>query len=239
MEQDKVILSRVTTPHGELQLQRWNETDEKGQPVYEVIFNGVFLMASYNELSEKALATLAIEPLASNRQNLEVLIGGLGIGYSLQAALDHDRVQAVDVVEIEKYIIRWAKGVFSKQNHNACFDSRVRLIHMDLGDYISQTDKTYDAIILDVDNGPTWLALANNRRIYEKPALGKFRALLRDGGVFTIWAAHQCAAFQNRLKQVFGRAELITISDVDLQDRSIDYFVYRAGCSKIDKQGRG
>ena len=80
MEQEKVILSRVTTPHGELQLQRWTETDEKGQPVYEVIFNGVFLMASYNELSEKALATLAIEPLTSDRQDLRILIGGLGIG---------------------------------------------------------------------------------------------------------------------------------------------------------------
>ena len=239
MEQDKVILSHVTTPHGELQLQRWTETDKKGQPVYEVIFNGVFLMASYNELSEKALATLAIEPLASDRQRLRVLIGGLGIGSSLHATLDYDSVQAVDVVEIEEHIIRWAKGVFSEQNHNACSDSRVRLIHMDLGDYITQTDKTYDAIILDVDNGPGWLALANNRRLYEKPALGKFRALLRDGGVFTIWAAHQCAAFRKTLDQVFGRAELITIPDVDLQGRSIDYFVYRAGSFQHGKGGVG
>ncbi len=200
MEQGKVILSRVTTPHGELQLQRWTETDEKGQPVYEVIFNGVFLMASYNELSEKALATLAIEPLTSDRQDLRILIGGLGIRYSLRATLDDDRIQAVDVVEIEEHIIRWSKGVFSKQNHHACSDSRVHVIQMDLGDYITQTDKTYDAIILDIDNGPTWLALASNQRLYEKPALRKFRALLRDAGVFTIWAPHQCAPFQNRLE---------------------------------------
>ena len=227
MEQEKVILSRVTTPHGELQLQRWTETDEKGQPVYEVIFNGVFLMASYNELSEKALATLAIEPLTSDRQDLRILIGGLGIGYSLGATLDDDRIQAVDVVEIEEHIIRWSKGVFSKQNHHACSDSRVHVIQMDLGDYITQTDKIYDAIILDIDNGPTWLALASNQRLYEKPALRKFRTLLRDGGVFTIWAAHQCAPFQNRLEKVFGQTELITVPDVDLQGRSIDYFIYR------------
>jgi len=227
MEQGKVILSRVTTPHGELQLQRWTETDEKGQPVYEVIFNGVFLMASYNELSEKALATLAIEPLTSDRQDLRILIGGLGIGYSLGATLDDDRIQAVDVVEIEEHIIRWSKGVFSKQNHHACSDSRVHVIQMDLGDYITQTDKIYDAIILDIDNGPTWLALASNQRLYEKPALHKFRTLLRDGGVFTIWAAHQCAPFQNRLEQVFGQTELITVPDVDPRGRSIDYFIYR------------
>jgi spermidine synthase len=227
MKQDRVMLSRVTTPHGELQLQRWRKPDEKGQRLYEVIFNGVFLMATYNELSEKALATLAIEPLASNRQDLRVLIGGLGIGYSLKAALDYDSVQAVDVVEIEKHIIRWSRSVFSKQNRHACSDSRVRLIHMDLGDYITQTDKAYDAIILDVDNGPTWLALGSNQRLYEKPALGKFRVLLRDGGIFTVWAAHQSAAFQNRLEQVFGRTELITIQDVDTRGRSIDYFIYR------------
>jgi spermidine synthase len=227
MKQDRVILSRVTTPHGELQLQRWSEPDEKGQQVYEVIFNGVFLMATYNELSERALSTLAIEPLASSRRDLRVLIGGLGIGYSLRAALDYDSVQAVDVVEIEKHIIRWSKGVFSKQNYHACSDSRVRLIHMDLADYITHTDKTYDAIILDVDNGPTWLALENNQRLYEKPALGKFRALLRDGGVFTVWAAHQCMPFQNRLEQVFGRAELTTVPDMDIWGRSIDYFIYR------------
>jgi len=227
MEQEKVILSRVTTPHGELQLQRWTETDEKGQPVYEVVFNGVFLMASYNELSEKALATLAIEPLTSDRQDLRILIGGLGIGYSLRATLDDDRIQAVDVVEIDEHIIRWSKGVFSKQNHHACSDSRVHVIQMDLGDYITQTDKIYDAIILDIDNGPTWLALASNQRLYEKPALHKFRALLRDDGVFTIWAAHQCAPFQTRLEQVFGQTELITVPDVDPQGRSIDYFIYR------------
>ena len=227
MKQAKVVLSRVTTPHGELQLQRWTETNEKGHPVYEVIFNGVFLMASYNELSEKALATLAIDPLASDRQDLRVLIGGLGIGYSLQAALNYDSVHAVDVIEIEKHIIRWSKSVFNKQNHHACSDSRVRLIHMDLGDYITQTDKTYDTIVLDVDNGPTWLALENNQGLYEKPALGKFRALLRDGGTFTVWAAHQCSAFQKRLEQVFGRTELITIQDVDTRGRPTDYFIYR------------
>jgi len=227
MEQERVILSRVTTPHGELQLQRWTETDEKGQPVYEVIFNGVFLMASYNELSEKALATLAIEPLASDTQDLRVLIGGLGIGYSLRAALDYESIQAVDVVEIEENIIKWAKAFFSELNGKSCSDSRVHVIQMHLGDYITQTDKTYDAIILDVDNGPTWLALENNQRLYEKPALCKFRALLRDGGVFTVWAAQKYAAFQNTLEQVFGRTELITVPDVDTQGRSTDYFIYR------------
>jgi spermidine synthase/Fe-S-cluster containining protein len=227
MEQEKIILSRVITPRGELQLQQFVEIDEKTHPVYEIIFNGVFLMASYNELSEKELATLAIEPLASERQDIQVLVGGLGIGYSLRAALGCDGIQAVDVVEIEEHIISWAKGVFSELNGYACFDPRVNLIKMDLGDYILKTEKTYDSIILDVDNGPTWLALGSNQRLYEKPALLKIKDLLRHGGVFTVWAAQQCPAFQKRLDEVFGRTELITVQDTDRSGRSTDYFIYR------------
>ncbi len=217
----------MTTPRGELQLQQWVQTDEKNQPVYEIIFNGVFLMASYNQLSEKELATLAIELLALERQDIRVLVGGLGIGYTLRAALDCDGIQVVDVVEIEGYIIRWAKSFFSELNGYACSDPRVHLIEMDLGDYILKTNKTYDAIILDVDNGPTWLALGSNERLYEKLALVKFKDLLRDGGVFSVWAAQKCAAFQKRLEEIFGPTELITVQDMDRHGRSTDYFIYR------------
>ncbi len=232
MGQEKIVLSRVVTPQGELQLQQLVEIDEKNHPVYEIIFNGVFLMASYNELSEKKLATLAIEPLASERQDIQILVGGLGIGYSLRAALGCDGIQAVDVVEIEEHIITWAKSLFSKLNGYACFDPRVNLIRMDLGDYILKVEKTYDSIILDVDNGPSWLALGSNQRLYEKPALLKIKNLLRDGGVFAVWAAQQCPAFQKRLEEVFGRTELITVQDTDRSGRSTDYFIYRTRTSE-------
>jgi spermidine synthase len=227
MEQEKIILTRVITPRGELQLQKRVGPDEKDHPVYEIIFNGVFLMASYNELSEKELAYLAIEPLASKRQDIRVLIGGLGIGYTLRAALDFNGVQAVDVVEIEEYIISWAKSLFSELNHHACSDPRVHIIRMDLGDYILKTEKTYDVIILDVDNGPTWLALGSNQRLYQKPALFKIKDLLSNGGVFIVWAAQKCAAFQKRLEGVFGPTELITVQDTDRCGRSTDYLIYR------------
>jgi spermidine synthase len=227
MEQEKIILTRVITPRGELQLQKRVGPDEKDHPVYEIIFNGVFLMASYNELSEKELAFLAIEPLASKRQDIRVLIGGLGIGYTLRAALDFNGVQAVDVVEIEEYIISWAKSLFSELNHHACSDPRVHIIRMDLGDYILKTEKTYDVIILDVDNGPTWLALGSNQRLYQKPVLFKIKDLLSNGGVFIVWAAQKCAAFQKRLEEVFGPTELITVQDTDRCGRSTDYLIYR------------
>jgi len=228
MEQEKIILTHVITPQGELQLQQWVETDKKDKTVYEVIFNGIFLMASYNELSEKALATLAIELLDSERHELCVLVGGLGIGYTLSAILDCDRIQIVDVVEIEEYIITWAKSFFSELNSYACSDPRVHLITMDMVDYIFQTEKTYDAIILDVDNGPTWLALETNQRLYQKLALRKIKAMLRDGGVFIVWAAQKSQAFQERLEEVFTNTELITVQDMNRSGCLTDYFIYRS-----------
>jgi len=231
MEPEKVILSHVMTPNGELQLQQWMDINGDNRAVYEIIFNGVFLMASYNELSEKELANLAIEPLVLERQDLRVLLGGLGVGYTLQALLACEGIQAVDVVEIEDHIIRWAKSYFSKLNGHACFDPRVRLINMNIWDYMLSTGKTYDAIILDVDNGPTWLALERNRRLYEEPGLVKVKALLRNGGVFGVWAAQKCMAFQKRLEEVFGHAESITVKDRDRGGRSTDYFIYRTRSS--------
>lgn len=231
MELEKVVIERATTPQGELQLQQWLHPVEE-KPVYEIIFNGVFLMASYNERSEKALATLAIEPLASVREGVRVLIGGLGMGHTLRAALDFGEVQIVEVVEIEEHIIRWARGIFSELNGSACFDHRVGLIEMDLGDYLFRTEKTYDAIILDVDNGPTWLALGSNRRLYERQTLIRIRDLLSSGGVFTVWAAERSKAFEGRLEEVFERVETITVKDSDIRGQPTDYYIYRAQCFK-------
>ena len=227
MKKEKTILSRVTTPRGELQLQQWTDIDSASQPVYEIIFNGVFLMASYNEQSAKAVATLAIEPLASERQDMGVMIGGLGIGYTLRAALDCPGIHAVDVIEIDEHIISWAKSFFIELNGNALSDSRVHLIQTDIIDYILKTEKNYDAIILDVDNGPAWLALESNQALYEKPVLTKMKRLLTTGGVLTVWAEKACPAFRDRLEEIFGPTEIITVKEIDRRGNPIDYFIYR------------
>ena len=226
-ESDKVVIERAFTPQGELQLQQRLIPDQE-KPVYEIIFNGVFLMASYNERSEKALAALAIEPLASVREGLRVLIGGLGMGHTLRAALDFGDVQTVEVVEIEGYIIRWARRIFSGINGGACADPRVRLVEMDIGDYLYKTKKVYDAVILDVDNGPTWLALESNQRLYERKTLIRIRDVLSGGGVFTLWAAERSEIFEKRLKEIFKQVEVITVKASDIRGTSTDYIIYRA-----------
>jgi spermidine synthase len=227
MDQGRIVLSRSNTPRGELLLQRWAASDAD-RPVYEIIFNGVFLMATYNERTEKALARLAVGPLKSTSHGLRVLIGGLGIGYTLRAALDCEEVQSVDVIEIEEEIIDWAQGLFAKLNGYACSDIRTRIIRKDLGEYVRKTRNTYDAIMLDVDNGPTWLTLDGNKRLYETPMLIRIKHLLRESGVLTVWAAEECAGFQKRLEEVFGATEMIAVHDSDSSGRCFDYFIYRA-----------
>jgi spermidine synthase len=174
------------------------------------------------------VGTLAIEPLAGERRAMRALIGGLGMGYTLQAVLGYDGIQAVDVVEIEGHVISWAKRLFGELNGHALSDPRVRLIHMELRDYLSQTEETYDGIILDVDNGPTWLALESNQRLYERPTLARMKDLLTEGGVLTVWAAQKCPDFQKMLEEVFGQAEEITIQETDRRGQPTDYFIYRA-----------
>jgi len=224
----KRVLHRVTTPQGELQLQQILDRGDSEMPVYEIIYNGVFLMASYNILSEKALARHAIEPLDNGKSSLSILIGGLGIGYTLQAALDYKNIAVADVVEINRHVAQWARTYFVQHNGGALFDPRVRLIQSDIKDYVKISEKTYNAIILDVDNGPARLALEGNRELYESPMVRKMRSMLITGGVLTVWSAHRCEKFLKCLEEIFHSTDVVTVEDIDKRGNPTDYFIYRS-----------
>ncbi|RME45348.1 MAG: spermine/spermidine synthase, partial [Chloroflexi bacterium] len=145
---ERVVIARETTPNGELQLQR------RGRDVYEIIYNGVFLMASYNEPSARALATLALSRLPATRTGLRVLVGGLGMGYTLAASLSDPRVERVDVVEIEPLIVHWNREYLGGLAGFPLDDHRTHLHEADLVTFVQSTRVTYDALLLDVDNGP-------------------------------------------------------------------------------------
>jgi spermidine synthase len=227
MMYNKKVLSRVTTPHGEVQLQQVLDHGDSDLPVYEIIFNGVFLMASYNMRSEKELARHAIDPLVNGASSLSILIGGLGMGYTLRAALDYEKVTRVDVVEIENHIIDWARTYFARHNGQALSDPRVRLIRGDVRDYVTAAGVRYDAIMIDVDNGPKRLSRDENRDLYEKPLMETIKTMLSDGGVFVLWSAHRCDAFQTRLDDIFDAADVVTVPDWDRRGNRTDYFIYR------------
>ena len=219
----RIVLARHATPTSETQLQQRLQAD--GSSVFEIIVDGVFLMASYNQASERALAHYALDTLAA-QFDLRILIGGLGMGFTLQTVLLSTAVATVDVVEISPHIIEWNHTYFAELNNNALADPRVNLIQDDLH-LVLHTTLQYHAILLDVDNGPSWLAHQNNARLYTVKALQQWRALLVTGGCLTVWSAQPEPEFLERLLTVFGRAEEIPV-EVSNENGVREQFIYRA-----------
>jgi spermidine synthase len=224
----RVVLARVETPYGELQLQRRAAPEAQGQLAYEIILNGVFLMASYNRASATALGRLTLEPLLEEGRPLRVLVGGLGMGFTLQAILTCPQVAAVDVVEIDPHVIAWNRAYFGELNGEALRDPRTRLIRADLADYLAGNPGPYDAMALDTDNGPDWLVLEQNARLYGETALRRMLALLKPGGVLAFWGASPAPEFQARLRAVAACAEVLCVVEPGPRGEPSDYFIHRA-----------
>lgn len=211
MEQRPEVIERVTTPRGELQLQRRGEH-------YEVISNGCFLMATYNGESERALIDLARQwqPAISR-----VLVGGLGVGFTLRAALDAPGVTRVTVVEIEEKVAEWNRGPLAGVNGHALADPRTRLVINDLARFLEGEPEPCDLIALDTDNGPDWTVFAENDRLWSEAGLGRLEAWLAPGGVLAFWSANPAPAFEALLRRRYRevgaypvRAALSEIDDV-------------------------
>jgi spermidine synthase len=165
---------------------------------YMIMLGGNELMSSRQSGSEEALALMTIERLrADNAPHL--LVGGYGMGFTLRAALGALGPQArVDVAELVPEIIEWARGPMQHLTAGCLDDPRVRVIIGDVAAAISAA--RYDAVLLDVDNGPDGLTRAENDRLYSSRGLAAAKAALKPGGVLAIWSAWPDAAFTRRLK---------------------------------------
>ena len=223
---DRVVLAHHVTPSGEIQLQQRPLPD--GSLTFEIISDGVFLMASYNQVSERALAHYALEVTKTGPgPELRVLVGGLGMGFTLQETLTAD-VALVDVVEKSPYIVEWSRTFFAPLNGDALADPRVRLIQDDLYALLGRSSTAaYHAILLDVDNGPSWLAHPDNARLYTLEALERWSAMLTPGGSFAVWSAQPEPEFLERMQAVFGRAEEISVVAPDHRNEPVEQFIYR------------
>jgi len=223
---ERVVLARHVTPSGEIQLQQRPLPD--GSLVFEIISDGVFLMASYTRVSERALARHALEGLkAGPGAELRVLVGGLGMGFTLQEALSGD-VASIDVIEISPYIIEWNRTHCAPLNGDVLADPRVRLIQDDLYNLLcTSSTPAYHAILLDVDNGPSWLAHERNARLYTLETLEQWSALLTPGGSFAVWSAQAEPEFLERMRTVFGRAEQISTLAPNHKNEPVEHFIYR------------
>lgn len=156
------------------------------------------LMSSRMSGSEEALATMTIERLGQDAPRL--LIGGYGMGFTLRAALAQLGPGAELVVaELVPEIIDWARGPMAELAAGCLDDPRVRLLEIDVGTVIADPGKPFDAILLDVDNGPDGLTRLANDRLYTKAGLAAARQALKPGGVLAVWSAAPDPAFTRRL----------------------------------------
>jgi spermidine synthase len=156
------------------------------------------LMSTRMSGSEEALAVLTAERLG-NRKNQRWLIGGYGMGFTLRAALRSLPQDAeVTVAELVPEIVEWARGPMAALTGTCLEDKRVRLVISDVADQISKGG--WDAILLDVDNGPDALVRAHNQWLYEPGGLAVARGAINRGGLLAIWSAAPDPSFVRTLQ---------------------------------------
>jgi spermidine synthase len=169
------------------------------------------LMSSRMSGSEEALATMTCERL-QDRRAPHLLIGGYGMGFTLRAALGRLDAQAkVTVAELVPEIIAWARGPMADLAAGCLDDPRVVLCERDVAVVIAEGAGTYDAILLDVDNGPDGLVRLANDRLYTLSGLLAAKAALKPGGVLAVWSAAPDAAFTRRLVKAGFAVEEVAV----------------------------
>lgn len=170
------------------------------------------LMSTRMSGSEEALANLTCERL-TRRPAPRLLIGGYGMGFTLRAALAMLGPKAeLTVAELVPEIIAWARGPMADVAAGCLDDPRVRVIEEDVGAIIDRASSAYDAILLDVDNGPDGLTRKGNDRIYAMRGLNAALRALSPGGVLAIWSAAPDNAFSQRLSDAGFAVEEVTVS---------------------------
>ncbi|KQS79389.1 hypothetical protein ASG25_12705 [Rhizobium sp. Leaf384] len=188
---------------GELRLKSRGEE-------FSIMLGNNELMNSRLSGSEEALASLAWAKIGE-RPRPAFLIGGLGMGFTLRAALAILPEGAeVMVAELVPAVVRWARGPMASVFKGCLDDQRVTIHEGDVGTCIASARAAYDAILLDVDNGPDGLTRASNDRLYDHHGLRAAHAALRPGGVLAVWSSGPDPRFTRRLKECGFDADAVS-----------------------------
>jgi spermidine synthase len=199
------------TPIGVLTLRRrrlpGSETD-----VFEIKLGDEFLMSSAFTAAEIALADIGLAAL--QRNELDVVVGGLGLGYTAQAVLKHARVKSLLVVDALPEVIEWHQAGLIPIGRELAADPRCRLVHGDFFRMSSAPDggfdpltpaRRFDAILVDIDHSPDNLLHPSHASLYDAAGLRKLAGHLKPGGIFALWSNDPPEpAFQATLAAVFG-----------------------------------
>jgi spermidine synthase len=188
------LIERVKTPGGKGEVS----LHQRGQE-FSIRVDGQELMSSRQHRSEEAMAELTAGALRCEAPR--VLIGGLGMGFTLAAALRVlPRRAVVEVLELLPAVIAWNGGPLGELAGHPLKDERVRVREGDVRMCLSESADTFDAILLDVDNGPSALTLASNQWLYAHQGLTCIAQALRSGGLLSVWSASFDERFEKRLK---------------------------------------
>ncbi|MGC4927588.1 spermidine synthase [Streptomyces cyaneofuscatus] len=187
-------LDRREGPFGEVVLR------ERGEH-FEIIANGCFLMDTSDGRSERLLIDAALGALPAGRTAPSVLIGGLGVGFSLVRAAEEERWGRIVVVEREQAIVDWHRhGPLDRISGAALADPRTEVVHTDLVAHLRTATERYDALCLDIDNGPDWTVTEDNGSLYSPTGLARCHDRLTPGGVLALWSAQPSPAFEQALR---------------------------------------
>jgi spermidine synthase len=204
---------------GQLHLVRYGED-------YEILLGDEQLMGSWASRSEEALATLVCERLGDRART--VLIGGLGMGFTLAAARAALPAEArIVLAELVPSIVAWAGGLLSHIFGDSLYDPRVSIEIRDVHDVIESHPNAFDAILLDVDNGPDGLVTVANERLYCNWGLRAAHAALHPGGILAVWSAWPDDSFADRLGVAGFAVEEVSV-DPDGTGRERPHIIWLA-----------
>jgi len=201
---EEIDRAKVTGHEGEvILLKRGTE--------FSIRTAGTELMNSRRHGSEDALAELTCSRI-KRKSGLRILIGGLGMGYTLAAALEQSEPDTlITVSELIPAVVTWNREQLGHLAGMPLDDPRVSVEEEDVAEIIRKEKSAWDAILLDVDNGPEGLSRKANDRLYGRSGLKTFFSALRPEGIFTVWSSESNKAFTRRLKQCGFQTETLTV----------------------------
>lgn len=201
----EVLGSAVTPDNGEIQLIK----DGTGYSIYT---DGQVLMPSRTHGSEEAMAKIACHHISDVEQP-RVLVGGLGMGYTLRAALDRLAPHAEVICgELMEAIVEWHRGPLGPLANHPIEDPRVKVVVGDVTELIRRPETGYDAVLLDVDNGPIPMTVVGNWWLYAKEGLTALRSAVRPGGILIVWSAGEDDLFLERMQRAGFRSETVRVA---------------------------
>jgi len=203
-----VEIARAESPRGEVVLRE--RRDENTPTILELRVNGVFVMDTLETTTERALAHAALEVVEDPRR---VLVGGLGLGFTLHEVLADPRVESCTVVEIEQAVADWMRDGTVAHGPKFLADERVSVVVADVAVALAESgESAYDLVLLDVDNGPGYLVHDANESLYRPPFLEAARRATAH--VLAVWSAAEAPTLEAAMEAVFGN---VTATSYDVR----------------------